>query len=58
MGGKQSSHDNTDPESAGIGQNKKKIYGMSKLISVKADHQRTVASKGWDKHDNNMVCLQ
>ncbi|XP_048740637.2 synaptotagmin-10-like [Ostrea edulis] len=47
-----------DPEQGVIPQNTKKIQGMSRILTAKAEHRREVAVQGWDKHDENMRNMQ
>lgn len=58
MGGSQSHSSPKDVEHGRVRQNPQKIYGLSRLMNAKADHNRTVAIKGWDKHDENMKNTQ
>ncbi|KAJ8301633.1 hypothetical protein KUTeg_020620 [Tegillarca granosa] len=62
MGGQQSRQKHValdDPESKYvIPQNTHKIKGLSRYMSAKADHDRIVATRGWDKHDENMQSMQ
>lgn len=44
-----------DPEKGVIPQNTRKIHGLSRILTAKAEHRREVAIQGWDKHDQNMV---
>ena len=46
-----------DPEKGVIPQNTKKIHGLSRILTAKAEHRREVAVQGWDKHDQNMVAF-
>ncbi|XP_062615236.1 synaptotagmin-A-like isoform X1 [Saccostrea cucullata] len=43
-----------DPEKGVIPQNTKKIQGLSRILTAKAEHNREVAVQGWDKHNENM----
>ncbi|XP_022300165.2 synaptotagmin-1-like [Crassostrea virginica] len=47
-----------DPEKGVIPQNTKKIHGLSRILTTKAEHRREVAVQGWDKHDQNMRNMQ
>lgn len=47
-----------DPEKGVIPQNTRKIHGLSRILTAKAEHRREVAIQGWDKHDQNMVCSE
>lgn len=46
-----------DPEKGVIPQNTRKIHGLSRILTAKAEHRREIAVQGWDKHDQNMVAF-
>ncbi|KAK3101636.1 hypothetical protein FSP39_005068 [Pinctada imbricata] len=58
MGGQQSAYKAKDLEKGGLPQNEKKIHGLSRLMTDKSEHERQIAVKGWDKHDENMKNMQ
>lgn len=55
MGGKPSHSSPQNVEEGRVRQNPQKIYGLSRIMTARTDHAKTVAVRGWDKHDENMV---
>ena len=53
MGGGNSKRQALSPED--MQQNPEKIQRLTRLLTLKSEHEQTVATKGWDKTQQEMV---